>query len=89
MTYTGSKNHYLGKSRQVLELSDVSKLHSLLAEQRAELMTLSIGYGKKRMTPVGKVRKKKDTRAIRNTRKNIARILTRLSQLRQQERMKK
>lgn len=80
-----SKRHYLAKSRQVLEIDDKEKLFKLLHEQRAELTKLSVGFGRKRMTFLAGKTPNKDKKAIRNTRKNIARILTRLSQLRQQE----
>ena len=80
-----SKTHYLAKSREVLQLDDKNKLRQLLQEQRAELTKLSVGFGRKRMTFLAGKTPFKNKKAIRNTRKNIARILTRLSQLRQQE----
>jgi len=80
-----SNNHYLAKSRQVLEISDKDKLWKLLAEQRAELQKLSLGFGRKRMTPLQGKANIKDKKAIKNVRRSIARILTRLSQLKQQE----
>ena len=82
-------SHYLAKSRAVLQLDDVDKLYSLLAEQRAELKKLSVGFGRKRMSRVAGKAPVKNKMAIRNTRKNIARILTRLSQLRQKEMLAK
>lgn len=79
-----SRNHYLGKSRAVLELDDPEKLHKLLAEQKVELMNLSVGFGRKRMTFTGAGKEPvKNKKAIKNTRRSIARIQTRLSQLRQ------
>lgn len=79
-----SRNHYLGKSRAVLELDDPDKLYKLLAEQKAELMNLSVGFGRKRMTFTGAGKEPvKNKKAIKNTRRSIARIQTRLSQLRQ------
>lgn len=80
-----STTHYLGKSRQVLEINDIKKLHSLLAEQRAELMKLSIGFGKSRMSRLAGKAPVKNKKAIQNTRKNIARILTRLSQIKMEK----
>jgi len=81
-----SSSHYLGKSRQVFEISDKEKLYKLLAEQKVDLMKQSIGFGKSRGT-VGMNGNKpaSDKKAINNIRKNIARIQTRLSQLRQME----
>jgi len=76
--------HYLGKSRQVLEINDVDKLYSLLAEQRAELFRLNMCFGAKRGTQFSSKKPLTNKMAIRNTRRNIARILTRLSQLRLQ-----
>lgn len=81
--------HHLAKSREVLQIDDVEKLHRLLIEQRTELTRLSLGFGRKRMSPLAHKKSNKDTKAIRNTRKNIARILTRLSQLKQKELLKK
>ena len=81
--------HYLAKSRQVLELNDVDKLHSLLAEQRAELARMNMCFGAKRGTQFSSKKPLTNKMAIRNTRKNIARILTRLSQLKQKERLAK
>jgi len=79
--------HYLAKSRQVLELNDVGKLDKLLIELRAELSALQIGFGSKRMTHTGSGREPvKNKKAIRNTRRSIARILTRKNQLKQQAR---
>lgn len=76
-----STSHYLGKSRQVLEINDKEKLWKLLSEQRTELKKLSTGFGKTRMTRVAGKAPIKNKKAIVNTRKNIARILTRLSQI--------
>ena len=80
--------HYLAKSRQVLEINDVDKLYSLLAEQRAELKKLNMCFGAKRGTRFSATKQPATNKmATRNTRKNIARILTRLSQLKQKEMM--
>jgi ribosomal protein L29 len=80
-----SKTHYLGKSRQVLEINDQKKLHELLTEQRSELMRLSVGFGRKRMSHTGAGKAPvKNKKAIQTTRRHIARILTRLSQLKQE-----
>lgn len=84
---TKSKTHYLGKSREVLQINDPVKLQSLLNQQRSELFRLSIGYGRKRMSPLMHKKTNKDTKAINNTRKNIARILTRINQLKLKERL--
>ena len=81
-----SKTHYLGKSRQVLEINDPAKLRDLLAEQKGELMKMSVGFGRKRMTFTGAGKEPvKNKKAIKNTRRSIARIQTRLSQLRQEK----
>lgn len=80
-----STHHYLAKSRQVLEMTDTNKLHKMLNELRAELSTLQVGFGRKRMTNTGSGKEPvKNKKAIRNTRRSIARILTRLNQLKQQ-----
>jgi len=79
-----SKTHYLGRSRQVLEINDKTKLQKLLEEQRGELMKVSIGFGSKRMSFTGASSAPvKNKKAIKNIRRNIARILTRMNQLKQ------
>lgn len=81
-----SRNHYLGKSREVLQIDDPDKLYKLLSEQKSELMKLSVGFGRKRMTFTGAGKEPvKNKKAIQNTRRSIARIRTRLSQLKQQK----
>ena len=86
MSGKASTSHYLGKSRQVLEINDKEKLFKLLSEQRTELRKLSTGFGKTRMTRVAGKEPIKNKKAIANTRKNIARILTRLSQIKLENR---
>jgi ribosomal protein L29 len=81
-----SKTHYLGKSRQVLEINDPAKLQKLLEEQRGELMKVSVGFGSKRMSFTGATTQPiKNKHAIRNIKRNIARIMTRQNQLKQIE----
>jgi len=81
-----SNHHYLAKSRQVLEINDEAKLHKMLIELRAELAGLSVGFGRKRMTFTGSGKEPvKNKKAIRNCRRSIARILTRLNQLKQKK----
>jgi len=85
-----SKTHYLGKSREVLQINDTAKLHKLLEEQRGELMRVSVGFGSKRMSPMGNGKEPvKNKKAIHNIKQNIARILTRINQLKQQDSKKK
>lgn len=73
-----SKNHYLAKSRMVLQINDPEKLNKLLQGEKAELSRyLSAGQGNKPTL--------KNNSLIRNTKKNIARIKTRLNQLKQME----
>jgi len=72
---------WLAQSRQVLEINDIGKLYNLLAEQRAELFKLNTVFGKKKSGSV--VKESKNTSSqYRKTKKNIARILTRINQLR-------
>ncbi len=76
---------YLYKSRQVLEINDPKKLQNLLNEARSELKKLSLGYGRMRMSPLAGKAKASNKKAIRNMRRHIARILTRINQLKQKE----
>lgn len=71
-------NHWLAKSRAVLEIDNPDKLIDLLTQQRAELSKIRTGFGKSKMG----FKVSKDNMAERRTKKNIARIETRLSQLR-------
>ena len=81
-----SKHHYLAKSRQVLEINDVAKLYKMKAELKGELVKISAGFGSKRMTFTGAGKTPvKDKKAIKNIRRSIARIMTRINQLKQQK----
>jgi ribosomal protein L29 len=73
---------WLAQSRQVLEINDIGKLYNLLAEQRAELFKLNTVMGSKRAGNVVKDSKNTSSQ-YRKTKKNIARILTRINQLNQ------
>ena len=73
---------WLAQSRAVLEINDIDKLYKLLAEQRAELFKINTGFGKSRMASI-KVKggPKNLSSQNRKTKKNIARIMTRINQL--------
>ncbi len=72
---------WLADSRKVLEIDDIDKLDQLLGEQRAELFKAKVAFGKKKMGHMNIKHKVSDTKKIK---KNIARILTRKAQLKQQ-----
>ena len=72
---------WLANSRKVLEIKDEKKLYELLAEQRAELFKLNTGFGQKKM---GAKTANNLSSNYRKTKKNIARIMTRINQLKQQ-----
>jgi ribosomal protein L29 len=72
---------WLADSRRVFEINDVDKLDQLLVEQRAELFKTKVAFGKKKMGHMNIKYKVSETKKIK---KNIARILTRKSQLKQQ-----
>ncbi len=75
---------YLAKSREVLQINDLNKLHKLLAEQRAEILKHKVSFGRKKS---GDMKVKASVSGFRKTKKNIARILTRINQLKQKEMM--
>ncbi len=79
---------YLFKSRQVLEINDPKKLQDLLNEARSELRKLSVGYGRKKMAPLAGKAKQSNRKAVRNMKRHVARILTRVNQLKQMENLK-
>ena len=72
--------HYLADSRAVLQINDPDKLIELLIEQNIELVKQETVFGHK----VGAVMHTNKSSEIRKRKKNIARIKTRLSQLRLQ-----
>jgi len=75
---------WLAQSRQVLEINDLGKLYNLLAEQRAELFKLNTAFGKAKTGSIQTKGGPKNTSSqFRKTKKNIARILTRINQIKQ------
>lgn len=70
---------WLANSRAVLEVNDVNRLFQLLNEKHAELKKIKTGFGKTKMGNP----KITNFMAERKIKKDIARINTRLSQLRQ------
>ena len=76
---------YLAKTREVMQVTDMNKLYKMLHELKAEMRKLNTHYGNVRMSPLqGKVNSK-DTGAFKNCRKAIARVMTRINQLKQME----
>lgn len=70
----------------MLEINDIAKLYNLLAEQRAELFKLNTAFGKAKSGAMQVKGGPKNTSSqFRKTKKNIARILTRINQLEQME----
>lgn len=77
---------WLADSRKVLEIKDIKKLYKLLGEQRAELIKLKTGFGKAKLAIKAKKGGMKNMPSqYRKTKKNIARIMTRINQLKQQQ----
>lgn len=79
---------WLAQSRAVLEINDIDKLYHLLYEQRAELLKLDTHFGRTRgkaINPLMKKSSKSMPSQFRKTKKNIARIMTRINQLKQKE----
>ena len=70
------------KSREVLQINDFKKLEKMLVEEKAEMMKMESHFGRRRG---GDMRVKASVSDFKKTRKNIARIKTRMSQLKQME----
>lgn len=83
---------WLAQSRQVLEINDIGKLYNLLAEQKAELSKLSTTFGATKgrgINPTHKKSMKSMPSQYRKTKKNIARIMTRINQIKQKDDQKR